>query len=65
MQDKHNKIVLQVHRPPEARVGEVVKISREAAEKIEALVIETGLSIKAIASALIIQAADIVEIQEV
>lgn len=60
-----DKIILQIHRVRESRVGEAVKISREAAEAIEALQLETGLSIKAIASALIVQAARFVEIQEV
>lgn len=60
-----NKIVLQVHRQREPMVGEVVKITPEAAEAIEALRLETGLSNKAIASALIVQAAQLVEIEEV
>lgn len=60
-----DKIVLQVHKPRECRVGEAVKVTREAAQAIEALQLETGLSIKAIASALIVQASQIVEIEEV
>lgn len=60
-----DKIVLQVHRPRECKVGETVRISREAAQAIEALLLETGLSSKTIASTLIVQAARIVEIEEV
>lgn len=57
-----NKIILEVHKPKEAHIGDVVKITRDA---LEALMLETGLSARQIASTLIVQGADIVEIREV
>lgn len=60
-----NKIILEVHKPKEARIGNVVKITREAQDALEALMLETGLSARRIASTLIVQGADIVEVKEV
>lgn len=60
-----NKIILEVRRPKEAHIGDVVKITRAAREALEVLMLETGLSARAIASQLIVQGADIVEIREV
>ena len=58
-------IILEVHRPTGKRVGDVVKITREAARAIEQLCTETGLSARAVASELIVQAASVVENREV
>lgn len=60
-----NKIILEVHKSKEAHIGDVVKITREARDALEALMLETGLSAQQIASTLIVQGADIVEIREV
>lgn len=60
-----SEIILEVHRPVERRVGETVRLSREAAAAIEQLITETGLSARTIASELIVQAARQVEIREV
>lgn len=59
------KIVLEVRKPREAHIGDVVKINRAAREALESLILETGLSARAIASALIVQGADMAEIVEV
>ena len=56
-----NKIILEVHKPKEAHIGDVVKITRDA---LEALILETGLSARRIASTLIVQGANIVEVRE-
>lgn len=60
-----NKIILKVHKPKESHIGDVVKIAREARDALEALMLEAGLSARRIASTLIVQGADIVEIREV
>lgn len=54
-----NKIILEAH------IGDVVKITREARDALEALMLETGLSARRIASTLIVQGANIVEVREV
>lgn len=60
-----NKIVLQVHKPESLLPGETVRISREAANVLKSLQRETGLSFKTIASRIIVQAASMVEVEEV
>lgn len=61
----NHKIVLSVHATAEKKIGEVVRITPDAAAAIEQLMLETGLSARTIASELIIQAAQIVEIRKV
>lgn len=59
-----NKIILEVPKPKEAHIGDVVKITRDARDALEALMLETGLSARRITSTLIVQGADIVEVRE-
>lgn len=62
-----SKIVLHTFRNAEKnnQLCGVVKISPKAEQKLLELASETGLSIRAIASELILQAAEIVDIVEV
>lgn len=58
-------IVLTVHTSVDRPVGNIIRISNEAQRALQELVAETGLSVRAIASSLIIQAAKQVQIKEV
>ena len=49
---------------PERRSGQVVRVTPEAMDAINELVEQTGLSARSVASSLIVQAAKIVEIEE-
>lgn len=60
-----NKILLHTYRSKDdAKLAGVIKISPQAETKLLELAAETGLSIRTIASELILQAAEIVEIVE-
>ncbi len=60
-----NKIVLHTYRgKDENKLAGVVKLTPQAETKLLELAAETGLSIRTIASELILQAAEIVEIVE-
>lgn len=58
-----NEIILKVHRPKE-RAAEVIRISSEAADALNALAAQTGLPIKHIASTLIVQGSKMVKVVE-
>lgn len=60
---KENRIVLYTCKP-DKRCGQVVRITPEAMDAINELVEQTGLSARSVASSLIVQAAKIVEIEE-
>lgn len=60
-------IVLEVHKSPkltENLIG-IVRITPEAENTLRALVRATGLPMRTVASQIILQAADLVEIREV
>lgn len=61
-----NKIVLHTYRNADRdnKLAGVVKVNPQAETKLLELAAETGLSIRTIASELILQAAEIVEIVE-
>lgn len=58
-----NRIVLYTCKPKQ-RSGQVVHVTPEAMDAINELVEQTGLSARSVASSLIVQAAKIVEIEE-
>lgn len=58
-----NRIVLYTCKP-ERRSSQVVRVTPEAMDAINELVEQTGLSARSVASSLIVQAAKIVEIEE-
>lgn len=63
----NNKIVLEVHRlpkPSDDLIGQV-KITEEAEIALRQIARESGLSLRQVASQMIIQAAPMVEIREV
>lgn len=61
-----NKIVLHTYKNSERdnKLAGIVKVNPQAETKLLELAAETGLSIRTIASELILQAAEIVEIVE-
>lgn len=60
-----NKIVLHTYRSKDDnKLAGVIKLTPQAETKLLELAAETGLSIRTIASELILQAAEIVEIVE-
>lgn len=58
-----NKIILKVYRHNE-KVGDVVRINKEAQSVLEDLMREHRLSARYIVSQMIIQGADFIEIEE-
>lgn len=62
----NNKTIrLEVHASDLAAVSGVVRVTPEAEHKVRELCRATGLSVREVASQLIIQGADLVEIVEV
>lgn len=57
------EIILTVHKSRE-RASEIIRITPEAAEEINRLILQTGLSIRYIASTLIVQGAKLVKVVE-
>ena len=57
------KITLTIHKPKET-ASEIIRIAPEAAEEINKLILQTGLSIRYIASTLIVQGAKLVNVVE-
>lgn len=57
------KITLIIHKPKET-ASEIIRITPEAAEAINRLIVQTGLSARYIASSLIVQAAQEVQVME-
>lgn len=58
-----DKIILKVSKRHE-KAAEIIRIAPEAADVLNKLSRETGLSIRYIASALIVQGAELVEVRE-
>lgn len=57
------KIVLEVHKSKN-NVGDIVRITKEAQDKLSEIMLETGRSAKYIVSQMIIQGSNFLEIKE-
>ena len=55
------KIILKIHNSRE-KFSEIIRITPKAAEMLNSLCAETGLSVRTIASELIVQGANMVEV---
>lgn len=57
------KIVLEVHKN-KSNVGDTVRITQKAQDKLSEIMLETGLSARYIVSQMIIQGSNFLEIKE-